>query len=88
MYYDTVNDIEYLITFIKSSYSDWNYVCVAPVNFIMDELNNFLAVTAGMMAVFMCFSILLIIYVKRKSYNPVKKLIMDIKSNSNFAVKY
>jgi AraC-type DNA-binding domain-containing proteins len=79
-FYQKVNNDESLITFIKSTNSDWIYVSVMPANVMLEELNSFRLLSVIILLIFLMFFTLLIFYVRKKSFNPVKRLIDDIKS--------
>jgi len=84
IFYDKINNVNSLVTFIKSSYANWSYILITPIDISMRYINNIRNMTIGLSIFCLLFTIVLILYVITKSYNPVKKLILSIKSKNYF----
>ncbi|HEX9063392.1 MAG TPA: AraC family transcriptional regulator [Clostridia bacterium] len=81
-----INNNRYLVTYLKTDFNDWIYVGA----FSLDNLTN--SITSMRMLIIYISIILLVLgiflsyFISRKLYNPVKKLVLDIKSRKGIDI--
>lgn len=68
----------YLVQVDYSQLGEWNYVTVFPSQLIMEDLDNYKVMTLTMVGLFLVVFALLVSYFRRKSYDPIKRLMSNI----------
>ena len=77
--YMVIDNVKSLVTITKSVYTNWNYMTVIPTTSFMGDLMSVRMVSALLSVALFMLLFLMFLFVKRKSYEPVRGLVNSIK---------
>lgn len=70
----TLDNIQYLFSYVKSDKSNWSYITLVPVNEIMKNVSGIKTKAVYALIVLMLISCSLIYFLTMFDYNPIKRL--------------
>ncbi|HEX2927991.1 MAG TPA: AraC family transcriptional regulator [Ruminiclostridium sp.] len=83
---DSINNKRYLITYLKTGTAKWTYVGVFSLSTLTDKVNS-LKMSIIYISFFLLILFVLLSYViSRRLYNPVKKLVQEIKQRKGIDI--
>ena len=86
LFYEKIDGVPSLVTYVASAYNGLHYAGVVPSSIIMTDLNYIRTMTLIIIILFILAVAFLSVYINKKAYGPVKNFIARIKvsvSNSD-----
>lgn len=87
-FFENFNKRDFLISYSKSSYNNWYYVSANPVSEIYKEINRFTYLIIIIALVIFVCGLIIAYFLSKKFYNPVKRLVEDIKKRNKNNVSF
>lgn len=81
-----INKKRYLVTYFKTDLNNWIYVGVFSLDTLTKKINSFKLLIIYISIILLVTGILTSFIVSRKLYNPVKKLVQEIKSRKGIDI--
>ncbi|MCM3112174.1 helix-turn-helix domain-containing protein [Lederbergia lenta] len=81
-----INDIDgtpTLVSFLTSSHNGWKYLTLKPYEEVVKKSNELLFITLMVSLTSLFIGVLLIVFVSRRHYQPVKEILQEITSHKN-----
>jgi two-component system response regulator YesN len=85
--YKKVQGTEVIISSVASSANGWRYVSVIPTKYVMQEINSIRNLTLILFLVSLSGAIALAYFLARKNFNPIRKMVDDLKGKVNNGVE-